>query len=84
MNDIVKNMTNLADSEQDQFVADWKELAKVTLFEMGVSNTFLNSQQAEYILGKVVTDLIEDGNLSKTTEAIIGTLRVNHPHSEDA
>ena len=82
-NDVVKNMTNLADSGQDQFVNDWTELAKLTLNEMGVSNKFINSNKAAYILAKVVTDLIEDGNLSKTTEALIGTLRVNHPHSED-
>lgn len=82
-NDIVKNMTNLADSGQDQFVEDWTELAKLTLYEMGISNTFINSKSAAYVLAKVVTDLIEDGNLSNTTEKLIGTLRVNHPHSED-
>lgn len=79
----IKNMTNLADSGQDAFVEDWSQLAKITLHEMGVSNKFLNSNEAEYILGKVVTDLIEDGNLSKTSEMLIATLRINHPHSED-
>ena len=82
-NEIIKNMTNLADSGQDQFVANWKEMAKITLHEMGVSNAFLTSSNAEYILAKAVTDLIEDGDLTATTRAIIATLRVNHPHSED-
>lgn len=79
----IKNMTNLADSGQDAFVEDWSHLAKLTLYEMGVSNKFLTSADAEYILGKVVTDLIEDGNISKTSEMLIATLRANHPHSED-
>ena len=83
-NEIIKGMTNLADSGQDTFVEEWSALAKLTLYEMGVSNTFLNSANAEYILGKVVTDLIEDGNISKTSEMLIATLRINHPHSEDA
>lgn len=81
--DIIANMTNLADSGQDSFIENYTELAKQTLYEMGVSNTYLNSPKASYILGKVVTDLIEDGNLSNTTNAMIATLRVNHPHSED-
>lgn len=81
--EIVGNMTNLADSGQDTFIENYTELAKVTLHEMGVSNKFLNSTNAAYILGKVVTDLIEDGNVSKTSEMLIATLRVNHPHSED-
>lgn len=82
-NDIVKNMTNLADSGQDEFVRDWLELAKLTLYEMGISNKFINSTNASYVLGKVVTDLIEDGNLSTTTQSLIATLRVNHSHRED-
>ena len=81
--EIVGNMTNLADSGQDAFIENYTELAKVTLHEMGVSNKFLNSNDAAYILGKVVTDLIEDGNVSKTSEMLIATLRINHPHSED-
>lgn len=81
--EIVGNMTNLADSGQDAFVENYTELAKVTLHEMGVSYRFLNSNDAAYILGKVVTDLVDDGNLSKTSEMLIATLRVNHPHSED-
>lgn len=82
-NEKIKIMTNLADSGQDAFVEDWGEFAKITLHEMGVSSKFLNSAEAEYILGKVVTDLIEDGNISKTSEMLIATLRANHPHSED-
>lgn len=81
--DIVAIMTNLADSGQDAFVENYTELAKQTLYEMGVSNTYLNDTKAAYIIAKVVTDLIEDGNLSNTTNALIATLRVNHPHSED-
>lgn len=82
-NDIIANMTNLADSGQDTFVANYANLAKQTLYEMGVSNTYLNSDNAAYILAKVVTDLVEDGNLSATTNSLIATLRTNHPHSED-
>lgn len=82
-NEIVANMTNLADSGQDAFVENYTELAKITLYEMGISKTFINSNDAAYILGKVVTDLVEDGNLSNTTNSLIATLRVNHPHSED-
>lgn len=81
--EIVANMANLADSGQDAFIENYTELAKLTLYEMGISNTFLNTTNAAYIIGKVVTDLIEDGNLSNTTNAMIATLRVNHPHSED-
>lgn len=76
-------MTNLGDSGQDAFVADWTEYAKITLYEMGISKKFLNSTDAEYIKAKVVTDLVEDGNLSNTAMELIKTLRVNHPHSED-
>lgn len=82
-NDVIKTMTNLAGSGQDDFVEDWARMAKTTLYEQGVSNAFLNSADAEYILAKVVTDLIEDGELSKTTQQLIATLRVNHPHTED-
>lgn len=82
-NEIIKNMTNLADSGQDDFVTNWAEMAKVTLYEQGVSHTFLASNDAQYIVAKAVTDLIEDGNLSTTTLSIIATLRVNHPHKED-
>lgn len=82
-NEIIKTMTNLADSGQDDFVNDWAEMARITLYEQGVSYAFLNSEEAEYILAKAVTDLIEDGNLSNTTLSILATLRVNHPHSED-
>ena len=82
-NEKVKVMTNLADSGQDNFVNDWTEMAKITLYEQGVSHSFIESGDCEYILGKVVTDLIEDGNLTSTTLSLIATLRVNHPHSED-
>lgn len=82
-NEIIARMTNLADSGQDAFVENYTELAKITLHEMGVSNTFINSNKAAYILAKVVTDLVDDGNLSNTTMQLIATLRINHPHSED-
>ena len=81
--EIIKNMTNLADSGQDDFVENWAETAKLMLYEQGISNAFLNSPKAEYILGKAVTDLIDDGNFSTTTISMIATLRINHPHSED-
>lgn len=81
--EIIANMTNLADSGQDKFVENWTEFARQTLYEQGISQTYLNSDAAAYILAKVVTDLIDDGNLSNTTNALIATLRVNHPHSED-
>lgn len=82
-NEIIANMTNLADSGQDAFVENYTELAKLTLHEQGISNKFINSAGASYILAKVVTDLVEDGTLSSFTNSMIATLRVNHPHSED-
>lgn len=82
--EIVARMTNLADSGQNEFVEDYSELAKLTMYEMGISNTFINSNKASYFIAKIVTDLVEDGNLSKTTELLIQSLRVNHPRSEDA
>ena len=82
-NDVVANMTNLADSGQDAFVRDWTEYAKLKAYEQGVSYKFLNSAAASYFLGKLVTDLIEDGDLSKDAMDMIATLRINHPHSED-
>ena len=82
-NETIARMTNLADSGQDQFVQDWTEYAKLLLHEQGVSNKFINSTAASYILAKIVIDTIEDGSLSKTAEAMIATLRANHPHSED-
>lgn len=81
--DIVANMTNIADSGQDLFVQDQKELAKQTLYEMGISKKYLESKEASYILGKFVTDNVEDGKFSTTTQSLIATLRANHPHSED-
>lgn len=82
-NEIIANMTNLGDSGQDKFIENWTEYAKLTLYEQGVSNKFVNSTGAAYILAKIVTDIVEDGTLSKTAESLIATLRVNHPHSED-
>ncbi len=82
-NEVIKNMTNLEDSGQDTFVDNYTELAKITLYEKGISKKYINSDEANYILGKVVTDLIEDGDLSKTTNDMIATLRVNHSHDED-
>ena len=80
---VIGVMTNLADSGQDEFVQDWTQMAKEMLYEQGISNTYLNSNNAQYILGKAVTDLIEDGNFTSTTLSLIATLRCNHPHSED-
>lgn len=83
-NNVIKVMTNLADSGQDEFVQDWTQMAKQMLYEQGISNAYLNSNDAQYILGKAVTDLIEDGDFTSTTLSLIATLRINHPHSEDA
>ena len=82
-NEIIANMTNLGDSGQDEFIQNWTEYAKLTLYEKGVSYKFINSSGASYILAKIVTDIVEDGTLSKAAEDIIATLRINHPHSED-
>lgn len=83
MSEIINNMTNLADSGQDPFVENWSEYARTQLYEQGVSHAFINSAKADYIIAKMVTDLVEDGELSSTTLSMIATLRVNHPHSED-
>lgn len=80
---IIGTMTNLADSGQDEFVQDWTQMAMQMLYEQGISNTYLNSANAQYLLAKAVTDLIEDGNFTSTTLSLIATLRINHPHSED-
>ena len=80
---IIASMTNLEGSGQDVFVENYSQLAYNTLYEMGISEAYLNSDAAAYILAKVVTDFVEDGNLSNTTNALIATLRTNHPHSED-
>ena len=82
-NEIIANMTNLGDSGQNDFVDNWTEYAKLMLYEQGVSEKFINSVSASYILAKIVTDLVEDGTLSKAAQDMIATLRVNHPHSED-
>ena len=81
--EIIASMTNLEGSGQDTFVENYSQLAYNTLYEMGISNAYLTSDQAAYILAKVVTDLVEDGNLSSTTLSLIASLRTNHPHSED-
>lgn len=77
--DIIASMTNLGDSGQDAFVTDWSNFAKFLLAERGVSETFIASPSSAYIISKIVTDMVEDGELSNTTESIIATLRVNHP-----
>lgn len=82
-NDIVANMTNLGESGQDSFVRDWAEFAKTMLYEQGISKKYLNSEEASYIIGKFVTDTVDDGDLAQMTKDLIATLRVNHPHSED-
>ena len=82
-NEIVANMTNLGESGQDSFVRDWAEFAKISLYEQGISKKFLNSEEASYIIGKFVTDTVDDGDLSQMTKDLIATLRVNHPPSED-
>ena len=79
----IKVMLNLADSGQDVFVENWANMAKNALYEQGISNTFLESENATGIIAKATTDLIEDGNLTSTTLSLIATLRINHPHSED-
>ena len=82
-NEIIASMTNLAESGQDKFVENWTEYAKLKLYEQGISYKFINSAGAAYVLGKAVTDLVEDGGFSKDLESLLATLRVNHPHSED-
>lgn len=82
-NEIIANMTNLGESGQDPFIENWSEYAKLKLYEQGVSRKFLNSPEAAYVLGKAVTDLVEDGGFSKDLESLLATLRINHPHSED-
>lgn len=82
--EIISNMNNIADSGQDGFVADWTEYAKAILSERGVSQKFINSKTAAYILGKIVTDMIEDGELSAISESMIASARINHPKSEDS
>lgn len=82
-NEIISNMTNIADSGQDGFVSDWSEFAKNLLRERGVSEKYINGATSAYILAKIVTDMVEDGELSKTSATFIASLRVNHPKSED-
>lgn len=82
--EIISNMTNIADSGQDGFVSDWTEFAKNLLSERGVSQKYINSTASAYILAKIVTDMIENGELSRMSESFIASVRVNHPKSEDA
>ena len=82
--EIISNMTNIADSGQNGFISDWSEFAKNLLSERGVSQKYINGDASAYILAKIVTDMIEDGELSKISESIIASLRVNHPKSEDS
>jgi hypothetical protein len=79
----IARMTNLGESGQDKFVADWAIMAQNTLYEQGISRAYLESGEASYIIAKAVTDLIDDGEFSTTTLSIVNTLRVNHPHEED-
>jgi hypothetical protein len=81
--EIISNMTNVGDSGQGGFVSDWTEFAKHLLSERGVSKKYINGDASAYILAKIVTDIIEDGELSALSESIIASLRVNHPKSED-
>lgn len=81
--EIISNMTNIADSGQDGFVSDWSEFAKNLLRERGVSETYINGEASAYILAKIVTDMVENGELSRISESIIASLRINHPKSED-
>lgn len=80
---IIANMTNLGDSGQNTFVDNYSKLAYNILYEMGISKKYLDSNEANYIIAKVVTDLVEDSSLSTTTNSLIATLRTNHTHSED-
>ena len=82
--EIISNMTNIADSGQDGFVSDWSEFAKNLLRERGVSEKYINGATSAYILAKIVTDMVEDGELSKMAETFIASLRINHPKSEDS
>lgn len=82
-NEIIASMANLGDSGQDKFTENYAAYAKLKLYEQGISYKFLNSVSAEYVLGKAVTDLVEDGGFSKDLNDLIATLRINHPHSED-
>lgn len=82
--EIISNMSNVGDSGQDAFVTDWSEFAKELLRSRGVSEKYINSTASAYILAKIVTDMIEDGELSKVSETFIASLRVNHSKREDA
>lgn len=81
--EIIARMTNLGDSGQDSFVANWATMAQNSLYEQGISQKYLESEEASYIIAKAVTDLVEDGSFSNTTLSIVASLRTNHPHTED-
>lgn len=83
MSEIVATMTNLAESGQDAFVSNWATAAKIMMHEQGISYKYLNSADADYVLGMAAQNLIDDGVFSQTTKDLIATLRVNHPRSED-
>ena len=83
-NEIISNMANVGDSGQDAFVDDWAEFAKELLRSRGISEKYINSTSSAYILAKIVTDMIENGELSRVAETLIASLRVNHPKREDA
>ena len=51
---VIGVMTNLADSGQDEFVQDWTEMAKQSLYEQGISNKYLNSDKANTYLLKLL------------------------------
>lgn len=80
----IKTMTNLADSGQDDFVTYWANYACLMLYEQGVSQTFISSDNSNGIIASIVTELIDNnGEISNTTRDLIKSLRVGHPHSED-
>lgn len=82
--EIISNMANVGDSGQDGFVEDWAEFAKELLRSRGISEKYINSTSSAYILAKIVTDMIENGELSRVAEIFISSVRINHPKSEDA
>lgn len=82
-NEIIENMTNVGGSGQDTFVGDWADFARGLLYGSGISRKYINSDDGTRLVAKIVTDMIEDGSLSKTSEMRIASERVNHPHSED-
>lgn len=82
--EIISSMNNFGDSGQEDFGKDWTEFAKALLYSRGVSKKYINGEEAAYILGKIVTDMIDTGELSATSKEFIASLRINHPKSEDS